>query len=357
MGPRGIMRTIPADTEKVGMALKAIERLLTGKVFSKQDLFGLTNNKWVYRFMARMVQEGAVKSNSERTSACRYELINTEILLRFKALVEEKDIQTKEKGLGRSFTMTSGLRSILDGLLLGDGHYCKLIPGGLSCSYQMDQREDRVEWLEFIKSKFDEHSIVSKITLRPAQHRILPNGKQLNGRPSHLLRTGCYWNLKEERLRWYPQGIKIIPKDVDLGNPVTLAHWYMGDGCVSPESGTISIATCCFSDEDLQWATRKMESLLKLKVTVVHMRGYPVLSISSRHAEKFLALIRPHVLPCFGYKVPPVWKPAVCSICGKSIGNRTLKVKRCDDCCPPKESVDRFLRSFNRSAVLLESSE
>lgn len=350
LGPRGIMRTIPTSEEKVEKALKAIELFLSGSELSRKDLFGVyhtPDSKWVNRFLSRMASEGAIQSNGKGRGGRAYKLASSEILLRFKSLVEEKDLQTKEKGIGRSFTMTDDLRALLDGLLLGDGHYSKLIPGGLSCCYQMAQREDRLEWLESVKKKFDGAGIVSKIDWRPSKKSLIKaTGKIVSGRPSHQLRAACYWSLKTERLRWYPEGKKIIPKDIDLSNPIVLAHWYMGDGGIGSKKDSIAIATCCFSEEDLVWARDQMIEKLKIVVSIGYMGRYPNLMMHARHAERFLSIIRPHVVSCFNYKVPVLWKPIQCVGCGNPIENRTGHATRCDNCCSTRESGERFQRAF-----------
>lgn len=344
------MRTVPADEKRIAMAGVAIDLLSSGETYSKRDLFGekfQLERTWISRFMTRMVNEGALESSGISTTARKYVLKNPEVLLKFKHLIQVEDVQTKEKGLGQSFVMTPDLRALLDGLLLGDGHYCKLIPGGLSCAYQMSQREDRLEWLESIKKTFDSCGIKSKITWRPeCSNFIKKTGKMLYGRPSHLLRTACYWNLKQERLRWYPDGEKIIPKDVDLSNPIVLAHWYMGDGSVSTDGCAISIATCCFSEDDLMWVCQKMWDLLNIEVSIVHCSGYPHLNMHARHAEKFLSLIRPYVASCFDYKIPVIWEPIACLKCGVEIHNRSHYAKYCDNCCSSRETGKRLERAF-----------
>lgn len=44
-----------------------------------------------------------------------------------------------------------------------------------------------------------------------------------------MLYTPAYIELKGERLRWYPRGIKRIPADVSF-DPLALAYWFCGDG-------------------------------------------------------------------------------------------------------------------------------
>jgi hypothetical protein len=66
------------------------------------------------------------------------------------------------------------------------------------------------------------------------------------------------------RQRWYPQGIKIIPKDFKI-TPLSLYHWYIGDGSFFQDhrERKIILYTNGFTKEDVDWVR---EQFLKIDV-------------------------------------------------------------------------------------------
>lgn len=344
-GPRGIMATIPVDPDKKALAIQAINHLLSGQTFSRADIFsnadGGRSRSWESRFFGRLVTEGAASVSGKGTCKRLYKMADPIVAQRFMGLLQETDVHVLEKGHGQVFAMTPELKALFDGLLLGDGHLTKPIPGGLSCCYQMDQREDRLSWLEAVRSDLSKADVNSTLALRAAQHRLLPNGKMLNGRPSYLLRTSCYRNLIEQRLRWYPQGKKVVPRDVDIGSPVTLAQWYMGDGGVLRKDLSIGLSTRCFSHEDVEWLCSELRRKHELSSSMFLMNSYPFISMHGRHAARFVEIVRPHMNECFSYKVDFTRKWPICTKCSAVIDNRIGHALYCDDCCSPKAWRER----------------
>ncbi len=340
------MRTIPARADLVSLGISAIDRLLSNERCSAKDLFGGELKKF-RRFLYRLTTEGGVACHGFGLQRRYYQLSNASVLKQFKSILLIEDLQTKEKGFGRSFVMTPELKSHLDGALLGDGHYSKLISGGLSCCFQIVQRHDHFDFIESIKNVLDRHGISSTVSRHGEKTSVIKKtGQIVRGEASLQLRTACYWNLKQERLRWYPEGKKIIPRDLDVSDPILLAYWYMGDGTTEKESMAISIATHCFSEDDQQWLVDQFDMKLSLKVKIQRSGIYQYLKMSMGHAERFLDLVRPHLVPTFAYKGVKVWNPVLCIKCGSQIENRTGHAKYCDQCCSPRESKERFLRNF-----------
>jgi hypothetical protein len=266
-------------------------------------------------------------------------------VLGFKRLLEEENADVRRHGYGNFFTMTGDLRAILDGLLLGDGHYTKANSAGLANSLSVSQCESRVSWLEWIMERLLENGIESSITESFMKESTLKSGWVVKPGRNFLLRTITYRTLKAERGRWYPYGKKIVPKDVDIGNPVVLAQWYMGDGCVNVRKKNVQIATNCFGEDEVAWLSDQLMSRVGVRSSISHSESkayskkYPVLHMNGVNAERFLRIVRPHILPCFEYKVPILWEPPNCVKCGQTIENRIGNAKYCDGCCAEKRSV------------------
>jgi LAGLIDADG DNA endonuclease family protein len=225
-------------------------------------------------------------------------------------------------GVGNRFVMTESLKSFIDGIIISDGHYRVSGNPPLSSSMDISQRSDRADWIEIIRSVFEEHGIISVVTSRDGGTRLLKSGKLLNVSPSVYLRTISYRNLLSERIRWYPDGKKIVPRDLVITDPRFLANWYMGDGNVSTSTGILRIGlhTNGFIEEDAQWLSRQFDSQLSMHSAVGHWNNQPILQITHKNAAKFIDLVRPFVTKSFEYKVPlDPWQPPKCQKCGKAI--------------------------------------
>lgn len=75
--------------------------------------------------------------------------------------------------------------------------------------------------------------------------------------------------VRQQRERWYPKGVKIVPRDIVL-NDLTLAIWYMDDGnLITRKTGTcgVIIATCGFSESDIRFLKKKLKAI-RISTTV-----------------------------------------------------------------------------------------
>lgn len=333
---RGVMSRIPIDETRRKKSIKAIELLLSSGSLDRATLFSSVPSdqkarRWQKPLLERMLKDGAIKAVGT-TRDRKYMLRDASAVQKIKLLLNEEDASLRQWGYGNTFNMTSKLRSLLDGILLGDGHYTQHRNKLLSSSMTLGQREDRFQWIESVKEILDDSGIVCTVQDCPPVRRLLKSGKILTGRASYVLRTGIYRTLLQERQRWYPDGKKIIPRDIDVSNPVTLAQWFMGDGSVYHKQVTLS--THCFSEEDVKWLSEQFLKTLGITASVGHWRHYPILLINFRDAFNFIELIRPHVLSCFDYKIKALtWKIPVCGKCGEKIIGMTMAAKKCDSCC------------------------
>lgn len=336
---RGVMTKIPLREDRRELFHRALGRLKSGKSFDRSTLFGVspscpTERIWQKPLLKRMELEGAIKATGTSRDR-KYSISDPHKLSFFSSLLEERDPAIMRWGRGKIFQMTPGLKAILDGILLGDGHYTKRKTEGISSTLTLGQREDRVEWLKAIGENLSEAGI--RWVLQPCKPRngVLPNGDLIRGRASFILRTAAYRNLADERARWYPSGVKVVPRDLDLSNPVTLANWFMGDGHTNLKTQTIGLSTHGFTEVEVKGLRAGLMEKLNVNVVLSHWKGYPVLCMANRHAAKFIEIVRPYICGCFAYKVPMgLWTPSICQVCGKGIQGRTRGAKYCDVCCP-----------------------
>lgn len=115
--------------------------------------------------------------------------------------------------------------------------------------------------------------------------------------------TEYFKNLRKE---FYKDGVKIIPKWLDL-TPILLAYWFMDDGYLDKkELG--SIATNSFKKEDVEFLA---ESFIDMGIQV-DIRSYPSsfkgykIYLNKENMFKLGRLIAPYIPECMSYKLPKV---------------------------------------------------
>jgi hypothetical protein len=105
---------------------------------------------------------------------------------------------------------------------------------------------------------------------------------------------------------FYPNGIKIVPKDlIPFFNAESLAFWYMDDGGRNSIHGRgMSIDISCFTIWDQELLKNMMETKFLCQVTF-HRRSpkNTKLYIKTSSALHFCNLIRPYIIPSMLYKL------------------------------------------------------
>ena len=180
-------------------------------------------------------------------------------------------------------TLSERQREILIGCVLGDAYISPL--GKIRIEHSVKQRA-YIEW------KYQE----LRSLCYPAQPREIV----------HVLRTGkeylsAFFLLRQYFRAWraiFYDGKKIFPRDLQV-TPLSLAVWYMDDGCWTGKKAVISA-------ESFGGVYRgyMQEALLRQHgiETVVGKNGK--LIIRKKSHDKFFALIAPHIVPFMEYKLP-----------------------------------------------------
>lgn len=240
--------------------------------------------------------------------------------------------------VGKYFEMTSEIRDYFDGLIIGDGHYQVEHKSKLSVSYTFGQRIDHKGWADAQMLYFDEHGIDYHLSYKdPHTFFNKQQGKFYTGAPTVHLATKKYRTLLPERLRWYPEGKKIIPKDLNITSPQMLANWAMGDGnCYITKYNKIEfkLYTLGFLIEDVEWVKEEFINKLNIKPFItLKDQKYPILHFYNKESLKLIEIIKPFVVDCFKYKVPedPRIDP-ICVMCSLPIIDGHLNKTRCDNC-------------------------
>ena len=155
--------------------------------------------------------------------------------------------------LNKHFMSNEKIIEMIDGLLLGDGTISK--NGRLSIRQKIANKE----WIDQISSFLNKNNIENRITEIISKGHYKKDSSYIKESKQSQCRTLNYLNFKEERERWYPNGIKIIPKDVRITN-FSLAMFYCGDGSLYKKKNVaqMSFMTECFSEEDVLFLRNKI---------------------------------------------------------------------------------------------------
>lgn len=175
-------------------------------------------------------------------------------------------------------------QEILIGCILGDAHISPL--GKIRIEQSVKQR-DYIEW------KYQELSSISYAAQPREITHVLHGNKEYHSIFFLLRQYFRAW-----RAIFYDGKIKTFPQNLRL-TPLTLAVWYMDDGCFT---GTKSL----ISTESFQgkYAENMQEAMLNQHgiETVIGKNGKLV--IRQRSCAKFYSLIAPYIVPSMKYKLP-----------------------------------------------------
>lgn len=144
-----------------------------------------------------------------------------------------------------TFHWTKKQLEVLEGELLGDGCLQKYVSRPLGNYYFIMCTSSRGHAL-YLKG-------------------VLPKGLFADNSP--WLSKDGYWNLKsrsapkltELRKKWYLEGRKVVPRDLEL-TPTVCYYWYVGDGCLEKSWGAyrIRFSTEGFDEESIQRVRRRL---------------------------------------------------------------------------------------------------
>lgn len=172
---------------------------------------------------------------------------------------------------------TSSMQSYIDGLMLSDIGIRK------DNSFQWNVKYE--EFAEFIAN-----------CLLPYDPSVKNYIRMYTGR------TKTHPDIKNQRQRWYPNGTKIVPKDVII-DPICLAMLYIGDGHIHKVKGNITISTLSFSEKENNFLSEKMFKNLGVKSRVISMKDRYCLYFSRPNAVEFLKIIgNKSPVKCYDYK-------------------------------------------------------
>lgn len=205
--------------------------------------------------------------------------------------------------------LTQKQQQVLIGLLLGDGSL--EFNGYRGTRLQVKQREDRGEYVNWLFEQF------SDVVLTPPQQR----------RDTQQWYFGTRYLVEFEEFRkiFYRDGRKVVPENIAdfLKSPITLAVWFMDDGTLDYRVRShyaFSLSTDSFTYREVEYLKEALEQNFGVSSSIQtpSSRGtkYVKLYIGKGGRDQFLKIIRPYIMPCFAYKIPPQLDPSETELIG-----------------------------------------
>jgi len=178
----------------------------------------------------------------------------------------------------------------INGELLGDG--CLFSESQYSAKFSYSSKYS--EYIQYIANTLKSFGIEQMGKINQYHHK----------------KSNCYiYNYQSRyysellfiRKQWYPEGKKIVPKDIKL-TPLTVRQWYIGDGYLGHlKKGRPNILLCTygFSISGVEWLVKQ---LIKLGFKATRQSISNTIYISTHSTKDFLDYIKNCPVECYKYK-------------------------------------------------------
>jgi hypothetical protein len=217
--------------------------------------------------------------------------------------------------------LTQRQREIIDGLMLGDGNL-SIGKKAKNPRLRINRSYKDFEYAKWINHEFADYCSDNSLKISNVyDDRYKKNYKRI---AFTSLRSKDFLESYE---RWYINGIKCIPKDLDL-SPLTMAIWFADDGYIGQRfkngitSGfEISFSTCSFSQKENEFLLNKINQIYG-KGLRVYYKDNPKLKGSTRIASR--------IIKSFDKDFPPMNRKSNIWRCGPLDLNRYVLCKYCN---------------------------
>ncbi|MEK9195246.1 MAG: hypothetical protein AAB975_02635 [Patescibacteria group bacterium] len=195
--------------------------------------------------------------------------------------------------------LTQKQKDIMVGTLLGDGYLSSKSKDPHLELKQSDEKKEYVFWL-----------------YKELENLCTSAPKQRKDNNQWYVNTHCSSELMHLRYWFYPEGVKIVPRNIEkiLVNPLSLAIWYMDDGTLDyreKDHYAFRLTTHSFTPNDNQRLVSVLNNNFEVDATVqsILIRGkrYPRIHIGVMGRDQFYNLVQPYILNCFKHKLPPLY--------------------------------------------------
>jgi len=196
---------------------------------------------------------------------------------------------------GNHCDISSQAKEWMNGELLGDG----CVHSINSCSASFLYSSKYLEYIRYIKDTLKSFGIEQAGKINKRYH-------EKSNSYSYFYSSRRYTGLLPIRKKWYPDGKKIVPRDIEL-TPLICRQWYIGDGSLShpkykgKKGGNpyIRLATEGFLIEDVKWLITELK---KINFKVTWQPNNNGIRVSPYSTKDFLDYIGLCPVNCYQYK-------------------------------------------------------
>lgn len=192
--------------------------------------------------------------------------------------------------------LTKQQHELIVGSLLGDGTM-RVGHDAVNANFKVEHGLAQKEYVEW---KYD---ILKPLVFTEPKisYRYKENGEKYQ--KSWWFRTIRHPFLTTIHRRFYKDGVKIVPKDIEKDlNPLMLAVWVMDDG--SYMKGKLDISTYSFSLQEIILLLKCLKKVFDFNTKYYRDRdkGYRIYW-NKKETEKIIHVIAPHIIPSMEYKI------------------------------------------------------
>jgi len=202
----------------------------------------------------------------------------------------EKISNTLHLKMGNHCNLSDKALEWIEGELLGDGS----LTMRSKYSARFNYTSKYIEYADYVSHSLEMFGI-------KRSGKIIKYKNNQHGAIIFCYRSRDYAELLPLRKKWYPEGKKIVPKDIKLTRLVS-RQWYIGDGGLynaKQSNPYIGLATCGFTIKEVELLRYRLDSL-GFKNT--RNKSNNTIRISAYSVKDFLKYIGSCPVTCYQYK-------------------------------------------------------
>lgn len=188
-------------------------------------------------------------------------------------------------------------KSTVDGHLLGDGF---LVRQGAAFGLKTKNHQYALRLQQYLNASLDKLYGLKQENVGT----IEINGVKTTPSPAHVVRAYSTSVFSPFYERWYRNGKKVVPGDLDL-TPLMCNRWFCDDGTTSNTvKGKCRIVLCtdCFEVEEVEWLCQKLLSAGIEARRIMYLKTRPRIEISRGNIFAFLSWIGQSPVSSYEYK-------------------------------------------------------
>lgn len=192
--------------------------------------------------------------------------------------------------------ITPRQEEILIGTLLGDGRLeCRSKTGSARLRIHHGEKQKEFVFWKYLEFK---NFVLSK------PRRIKSGKVNTNNLYSWYFHTKTFSDFGIMHNKFYFEGKKVLPFNLqNLLTPLSLAVWYMDDGCLSRDS--IILNTQNFSYVENMRIVEVLYNCFKISSGIHKDRDEYRIGIRKDSMDRFLSIVEPNVINSLKYKIKP----------------------------------------------------